>query len=94
MNKFFAIVVFSFLISCGTSEIIVPEGTDPQVAQVMTTYHLQKPKAEKLIESLDNQSGLNEVKLSDISSVQESVIRGRRVLIVYAGNKKLYVNLD
>ncbi|MEN8137237.1 MAG: hypothetical protein ABFR62_02285 [Bacteroidota bacterium] len=96
MKKYLTILVIAIglLISCGTSEMVIPEGTPPEVAQVMKTYHIKQDSAVKLLDALESQSGLSDVKMSDISSVQERIIQGRRVLAVKAGFKDFYVNLD
>lgn len=96
MKKYLTILVIAIglLISCGTSEMVIPEGTPPEVAQVMKTYHIKQDSAVKLLDALESQSGLSDVNMSDISSVQERIIQGRRVLAVKAGFKDFYVNLD
>ncbi len=96
MKKLSVIVFLSLaiLFSCKTTEVIIPEGTDPEVATLMKDYYLQKSDAEKLINALENQSGLVEVKLSDITYVSKRTIRGRNVLEVRTGRNTFYVNLD
>ena len=89
------VIFIGTLISCATTPMVIPEGTSPEVAEVMTKYHLQKPKAEKLIEAFENQSGLTKFKVSDISSVRESTMGHRRVLIVSVGGRNdVMINLD
>ncbi len=89
------VIFLGTLVSCGTHEMVIPEGTPPQVAEIMTKYHLQKPKAEKLIQSFENQSGLTKYKLSDISSVFERTMGHQRVLVVSVGGRSdLIINLD
>ena len=92
------IVLLAFvglLISCGSTEMVIPEGTPDDVAQIMTKYYLQKPKAEMLIQAFENQSALSKFELSDISSVQQSTMGSRRVLIVSVGGRNdIIINLD
>lgn len=83
------------LFSCGTTPMVIPEGTSPEVAEVMTKYHLQKPKAEKLISAFENQTGLSNYKVSDIASVYERTMGNQRVLVVSVGGRNdVIVNLD
>lgn len=89
------IIFIGTLISCGSTEMVIPEGTPPEVAEVMTKYHLQKPKAEKLISAFENQSGLKKYTLDDISSVYERTMGRQRVLVVSVGGRNdVIVNLD
>ena len=89
------VIFIGTLISCGTTPMVIPEGTSPEVAEVMTKYYLKKPKAEKLISAFENQSGLSNFKVSDISSVRESMMGPSRVLIVSVGGRSdVIVNLD
>ena len=89
------VIFLGTLVSCATTPMVIPEGTPPQVAEIMTKYHLQKPKAEKLIQSFENQSGLTKYKLSDISSVFERTMGHQRVLVVSVGGRSdLIINLD
>ncbi len=60
----------------------------------MKKYYLQKPKAEKLIHAFENQSGLVDLKISDISSVRETMMGRQRVLIVNIGRSDFVINLD
>lgn len=88
-------IVLGTLISCGSTEMVIPEGTPTEVAEIMTKYHLQKPKAEKLINAFSNQSGLKSFKLDDISSVYERTMGAQRVLVVSVGGRNdVIVNLD
>ena len=98
MKKFIYsfLLVASFLItSCGPSEMIIPEGTDPEVAAVMKKTRLSKDNAITLIDALANQSGLAGFTVDDIASVYQTSIAGRRVLAVnVSGRNTMYVNLD
>jgi len=89
------VIFIGTLISCATTPMVIPEGTPPEVAEIMTKYHLQKPKAEKLIDAFQNQSGLKQFKLDDISSVYERTMGHQRVLVVSVGSRNdVIVNLD
>ena len=89
------VIFIGTLISCGTTPMVIPEGTPPEVAEVMTKYHLQKPKAEKLINAFENQSGLSKFKVSDIASVYERTMGHQRVLVVSVGGRSdVIINLD
>ena len=89
------VIFIGTLISCGSTPMVIPEGTSPEVAEIMTKYHLQKPKAEKLISAFENQSGLSKFKVSDISSVYERTMGHQRVLVVSVGGRSdVIVNLD
>jgi hypothetical protein len=97
MKKLFLFLSFvALLISCGPrKEVKIPEGTPDDVAIVMKSYNLNRDNAVSLIDALENQSSLQNIKMSDIVSVMPSVIRGNRVLIVnVSGRSKLFVNLD
>ena len=97
MKKYILVIslFLGVLVSCGTTEMVIPEGTPPEVAEVMTKYHLQKPKAEKLINAFENQSGLSNFKISDIASVYERTMGTSRVLVVSVGGRNdVIVNLD
>jgi len=89
------VIFIGTLVSCATTPMVIPEGTPPEVATIMTKYHLQKPKAEKLIDAFDNQSSLKPFKLDDISSVYERTMGHQRVLVVSVGGRNdVIVNLD
>jgi hypothetical protein len=61
----------------------------------MTKYHLQKSKAEKLINAFKNQSGLKQFTIDEISSVYERTMGSQRVLVVSVGGRNdVIVNLD
>ena len=97
MKKYLIIIsiLLGSIVSCGTSEVVIPEGTPTDVAQMMTKYHLRKPKAEKLVGAFKNQSGLSQFKLEDISSVYEKTVGAQRVLVVSVGTRSsVIVNLD
>jgi hypothetical protein len=97
MRKLFLLVVsFVLIVSCGMQkEVTIPEGTPSEVAHVMKTYNLNHDNSVTLLDALENQNSLKNVKLSEVVSVIPSVIRGNRVLIVnVSGRSKLYINLD
>ena len=97
MKKYFLVLVIFIggLFSCGSAPMVIPEGTEPEVAEVMTKFHLQKPKAEILITALKNQTSLSKYEVSDIASVYERTMGNQRVLVVSVGNRNdIYVNLD
>jgi|LGVF01.1.fsa_nt_gb hypothetical protein len=96
MKKYILVlsIFLGTLLSCGTTEMVIPEGTPTEVAEVMKKYYLQKPKAEKLINAFENQSGLANFKLNDISSVRETTMGTNRVLVVSVGSNDVIVNLD
>jgi len=89
------VIFLGTLISCATTPMVIPEGTPPEVAEIMTKHHLEKSKAEKLISAFENQSGLTKYKLSDISSVFERTMGSQRVLVISVGGRSdVIVNLD
>lgn len=90
----FIVLVLALTAACKTTEIVIPEGTDPEVAAVMQKFNIQQSSAEKLLDALENNSALAGMKLEDISYANETVIRGRRVLKVVSGRDTMYVNLE
>ena len=89
-----AIIIVS-LTSCGTTKVVVPEGTPPEIAHIMTEYNLQYGYAETLVTAFKQQSSLNKYELEDISSVYVRSYGVYKVLSVRVGNSsEIIVNLD
>ncbi|MCK5824177.1 MAG: hypothetical protein KAG96_02090 [Ichthyobacteriaceae bacterium] len=97
MKKYiiFLLLLIGITFSCGTVTTKIPEGTPPETAELMKKHNLSVDEANAVILAFDNKTGLQNIRLDDISSAYKKNIGGRRYLVLrISGRNEMMINLD